>query len=214
VNKMSKSLGNAIGIHEPPLEMYGKVMSISDEMMWRYYELLTDVRSDQIEQMKADAASGKQHPMALKKELARSIVADFHSADASTKAAEDWAKQFQKDLVPEDLEFVEIRSTDVKPIRSTDVMPTGRGGAAVRVIGGIGQPAETELVRIDKLIRLAGLAASNTEAAGMVKQGAVNIGDEKIDQSEVLVMIPAGKEVPLRVGRKMKKIRVISDGGR
>ncbi len=59
INKMSKSLGNAIGIHEPPLEMYGKVMSISDEMMWRYYELLTDVRMDQIAGMKADAASGK-----------------------------------------------------------------------------------------------------------------------------------------------------------
>ncbi|MGA7058615.1 MAG: tyrosine--tRNA ligase, partial [Terriglobales bacterium] len=80
VNKMSKSLGNAIGIHEPPPEMYGKVMSISDEMMWRYYELLTDVRAEQIAAMKSDAASGKAHPMTLKKELARSIVADFHSA--------------------------------------------------------------------------------------------------------------------------------------
>ena len=109
VNKMSKSLGNAIGIHEPPLEMYGKVMSISDEMMWRYYELLTDVRVEHIAQMKADVASGKAHPMALKKELARAIVADFHSAEAASKAAEDWAKQFQKDQVPADLDFVEIR---------------------------------------------------------------------------------------------------------
>ena len=86
VNKMSKSLGNAIGIHEPPLEMYGKVMSISDPMMWRYYELLTDVRVEQIAAMQADATSGKAHPMALKKELARSIVADFHSTDAAARA--------------------------------------------------------------------------------------------------------------------------------
>src|SRR3989441_2455027 len=64
VNKMSKSLGNAIGIHEPPLEMYGKVMSISDEMMWRHYELLTDVRTEQIAAMKADAAGGEAHPLA------------------------------------------------------------------------------------------------------------------------------------------------------
>src|SRR6266403_3233077 len=113
VNKMSKSLGNAIGIHEPPLAMYGKVMSISDEMMWRYYELLTDVRMEQIETMKADAASGKAHPMALKKELARSIVADFHSAEAAAKSAEDWAKQFQKDDVPEDIEEVEVRIGEV-----------------------------------------------------------------------------------------------------
>src|SRR5215831_13754168 len=76
VNKMSKSLGNAIGIHELPLEMYGKVMSISDEMMWRYYELLTDRSSTAITQMKSNVASGKAHPMALKKELARTIVAD------------------------------------------------------------------------------------------------------------------------------------------
>src|SRR5271169_749882 len=120
VNKMSKSLGNAIGIHEPPLEMYGKIMSISDEMMWRYYELLTDVRTDQIAQMKADAAGGKAHPMALKKELARSIVADFHSAEAATKAADDWARQFQKDEVPEQLEVVDVPLKDVK---LRDVVP-------------------------------------------------------------------------------------------
>src|ERR1700682_1451494 len=113
VNKMSKSLGNAIGIHEPPLEMYGKVMSISDEMMWRYYELLTDVRAEQIDAMKADAASGKAHPMALKKELARGIVADFHSAEAAAKAGEDWAKQFQKDQVPEEIETVPVAFADV-----------------------------------------------------------------------------------------------------
>src|SRR5712692_4256114 len=137
VNKMSKSLGNAIGIHEPPLEMYGKVMSISDEMMWRYYELLTDVRVEQIAAMMADAGSGKAHPMALKKELARSIVADFHSAEAAAKAAEDWARQFQKDQAPEDAQRIAVEVSDV--------IPHGSGGAAVRVIGGIGQPADTAL---------------------------------------------------------------------
>src|SRR6202163_2794699 len=80
VQKMSKSLGNAIGIHEPPLEMYGKVMSISDEMMWRYYELLTDVLPIQIDVLKADAASGKAHPMRLKRDLASRIVRDFHGS--------------------------------------------------------------------------------------------------------------------------------------
>src|SRR6478672_5369158 len=67
VNKMSKSLGNAVGIHEPPLEMYGKIMSISDDMMWRYYELLTDVSSADIARMKRDVTSGAAHPMELKK---------------------------------------------------------------------------------------------------------------------------------------------------
>jgi tyrosyl-tRNA synthetase len=210
VNKMSKSLGNAIGIHESPLEMYGKIMSISDEMMWRYYELLTDVRVEQITAMKADAASGKAHPMALKKELARGIVADFHSADAATKAAEDWARQFQKGGVPEDLELIEI------PL--ADVVPLGSGGGAVRPIGGIEQPAELEVIRIDKLIRLAGLATSNTEAAGKQKQGAVSlvsIDGENIDtKREMVVMVPVNQDLVLRVGRRIKKIRVISDDER
>jgi tyrosyl-tRNA synthetase len=68
-------------------------------MMWRYYELLTDVQITEIEKMKREA-----HPMQAKKDLARKIVADFHSAEAGTKAGEDWAKQFQKDEVPEDVE--------------------------------------------------------------------------------------------------------------
>jgi tyrosyl-tRNA synthetase len=209
VNKMSKSLGNAIGIHEPPLEMYGKVMSISDEMMWRYYELLTDVRSDQIAAMKADAASGKAHPMTMKKELARSIVADFHSAEAAAKAAEDWAKQFQKDEVPEDLELVEIPLADVTP------QFQGSGGFNPRVIGGTEQSTQTDLVRIDKLVRLAGLAASNTEAAGKHKQGAVSIsinGDNIDLKRAMVVMVPVDQYLVLRVGRKMKRIRVIGDG--
>jgi len=111
VQKMSKSLGNAIGIHEPPLEMYGKVMSISDDMMWRYYELLTDVQVAEIKKMKSE-----KHPMQAKKELARRIVADFHSAEGAAKAGEEWAKQFQKNEVPEDVEevTVEIREQRVR----------------------------------------------------------------------------------------------------
>jgi tyrosyl-tRNA synthetase len=204
VQKMSKSLGNAIGIHEPPLEMYGKVMSISDGMMWRYYELLTDVQVAEIEKMKTG-----MHPMQAKKELARRIVADFHSAEAATKAGEDWAKQFQKDEVPEDLETVEIQLRDV--------VPQGSGGGAVRVVGGIEQPAETDLVRLDKLIRLAGLAASNTEAAAKQKQGAVSlirIDGEDIDtKRELVAFIPINQVLTLRVGRRMKKVRIIDPSG-
>jgi tyrosyl-tRNA synthetase len=103
VQKMSKSLGNAVGIQEPPLEMYGKLMSISDAMMWRYYELLTDVQLAEIEKMKAE-----MHPMDAKKALAHRIVADFHSADAAGKAGNDWAEQFQKGGVPEDIEEISV----------------------------------------------------------------------------------------------------------
>ena len=96
VQKMSKSLGNAIGIHEPAQEMYGKLMSISDELMWRYWLLLTDLRQSEIEQMRAEVSSGALHPMEAKKRLARTIVAGFHSEAAARKADEDWALQFQQ----------------------------------------------------------------------------------------------------------------------
>src|SRR5438309_4975951 len=109
VQKMSKSLGNAIGIHEPPLEMYGKIMSISDEMMWRYYELLTDIQVSDIQKMKREA-----HPMQAKKELARRIVADFHSAEGAAKAGEDWAKQFQRDEVPASAEQVSVKFAEIE----------------------------------------------------------------------------------------------------
>src|ERR1700690_1510674 len=101
VQKMSKSLGNAIGIQEPPIDMYIKIMGLSDEMMWRYYELLTDVQISEIEKMKRES-----HPMQAKKDLAARIVTDFHSVEAAVKASEDWAKQFQKGDVPDDAEEV------------------------------------------------------------------------------------------------------------
>src|SRR5690242_5325982 len=109
VQKMSKSYGNAVGIKEAPLEMYGKLMSVSDEMMWRYYELLTDVQITDIERMKRET-----HPIQAKKDLAARVVKDFHSAEAATNAAEDWAKQFQKGGVPEEIEQVDVAETSMR----------------------------------------------------------------------------------------------------
>ncbi|MGA2745915.1 MAG: tyrosine--tRNA ligase [Candidatus Sulfotelmatobacter sp.] len=194
VQKMSKSLGNAIGIHEPPLEMYGKIMSISDEMMWRYYELLTDVQVADIERMKRET-----HPMQAKKDLARRIVADFHSAEAATKAAEDWAKQFQKDAVPDDVETVQILLENVRAVEQ------GNGGST---------PLEDSVpVRIDKLLRYAGLATSNTEASGKVKEGAVAIDGQEIDRRVVWVRVRIGDVFVIRVGRRMKKVRILDPAG-
>jgi len=194
VQKMSKSLGNAIGIHEPPLEMYGKLMSISDEMMWRYYELLTDVQVAEISKLKQEA-----HPMQAKKDLARRIVADFHSAEAAAKAGEDWARQFQKDEVPEDVQSVTI-------LLGT-VLPEGFGHGAVKDISNF--DPDSCSVRLDKLIRQAGLAASNTEAATKIKNGAVNIDGHGISARNVVINAPLNRDIVLRVGRRMKKVRII-----
>jgi tyrosyl-tRNA synthetase len=205
VQKMSKSFGNAIGITDPPLEMYGKIMSISDEMMWRYYELLTDVQVADIEKMKREA-----HPMQAKKDLAQRIVADFHSAEAGAKAGEDWAKLFQKDEVPEEVEIIEVQADT---IRLGNVIPDEkRSGGATREIKIVDTSAVTDAfpyqLRIDKLIRQAGLASSNTEAAGMIKRGAVSIGGESILPNEVRVAAPIGGIFLLRVGRRMKKVKL------
>src|SRR6195952_3862835 len=108
VQKMSKSLGNAIGIQEPAGEMYGKLMSISDELMWRYWTFLTDVPQSQIEALRAQVESGEVHPMRVKKDLADSITAGFHSAEAAAHAAEGWSTQFQQKGVAEDLATISV----------------------------------------------------------------------------------------------------------
>jgi tyrosyl-tRNA synthetase len=198
VNKMSKSLGNAIGIHETPLEMYGKVMSISDEMMWRYYELLTDVRVEQIAAMKADAASGKAHPMALKKELARSIVADFHSADEAAKAGEDWARLRQKELstdaLPDNLEEVRV---SYETIRSNDAPDPGTDSVIV--------------IRLDRLLAICGLADSVTDAGRKLKAKSVELLPQDKDRGEMysapnlpIVFRGFPTKLILRVGKKVK----------
>ncbi|CAN5882128.1 tyrosine--tRNA ligase [soil metagenome] len=102
VQKMSKSLGNYIGINEPPAEIFGKVMSISDDLMWRYYELLTDESMERIEDMKASAKSGESNPKYFKVELAKSIISDFHSDEAAAAAEEEFKKIFvSKDAPPD-----------------------------------------------------------------------------------------------------------------
>lgn len=187
VQKMSKSLGNAIGIQEPPLEIYGKLMSISDELMWRYYELLTDVQVADIEKMKREA-----HPMEAKKDLARRIVTDFHSADAAAKAAEDWAKQFQLQQTPEGIEQAQVNYEDI----------------AAGWTPGQAIPPGTP-VKVDKLVQKAGLAASVTEASKKRSERAI-----KIDNVVVIdAVYPIGgqtlpKVVTLQLGRKLKQVSI------
>jgi tyrosyl-tRNA synthetase len=180
VQKMSKSLGNAIGIQEPPLEMYGKVMSISDAMMWRYYELLTDVQLREIEKMKTES-----HPMESKKDLARRIVTDFHSSEAATKAGEDWAKQFQKGALPEDVEQISVPFADV-------ATKDGDG------------------IRADRLLVQAGLASSASEATRKIKENAVRVNGEPLSGAVInIAPDPAGSmSMTVQLGRKIKKVTI------
>jgi tyrosyl-tRNA synthetase len=102
VNKMSKSLGNYIGITEAPKEMFGKVMSISDPLMVRYFELLTDLPDEDLAKIKTDLASGKAHPRETKAQLARTIIARYHSQAAAQEASDAFDRQFKEKKIPED----------------------------------------------------------------------------------------------------------------
>jgi len=104
VQKMSKSLGNYIGINEPPQEIFGKVMSISDELMWRYYELCTNLTPVEIAALRESANDGRANPRDIKADLAKSIVADFHSEAEARKAEEEFNAMFRNKQAPEDVE--------------------------------------------------------------------------------------------------------------
>ncbi|HMK28467.1 MAG TPA: tyrosine--tRNA ligase [Terriglobales bacterium] len=209
VQKMSKSYDNYIGITEPPLEMYGKVMSISDQLMWRYYELLTDVSTAEIGKMQSQAQSGAVNPMQYKKELARRIVADFHGREAAQRAAEDWAKQFQRDEVPEEVEEVYFKflekaegKSDVMFVDSSKVSHEQLSGAVT-----FGGP-KYHSVRLDKLLVLAGMADSATDGQRKLKAGAVRINGD-VQESPLVLVDRLPYKFIVRVGKKMKRAVIL-----
>jgi tyrosyl-tRNA synthetase len=189
VQKMSKSYGNAIGITEAPLEMYGKLMSVSDDMMWRYYELLTDVQMTEIERMKREA-----HPMQAKKDLAARIVRDFHSADGARQAVEDWARQFQKDEAPASVEEITLPEAAV-------LVDSSNGDDSGAAKGG------SYRLRVDKLLKEAGLVSSRTEAERKIKEGAVSINGELVVGP--VVDLTGADGMLVRVGKRVKRVRLV-----
>jgi len=206
VQKMSKSLGNAVGITEPPLEMYGKIMSVSDEMMWRYYELLTDAQIPEIEQMKRQT-----HPMQAKKDLARRIVTDFHSAHAAAQAAEDWATQFQKREIPTNVSKVTVKLNRVTAGGAARPSDGGNNSFPLWQVqqgqdGGL-DSAGPQAVRLDKLLVEAGFVDSRNEAARKIRERAVRVLDRVIDVPVISVIVPC--DLPTILGRQTKIVSIV-----
>jgi len=121
VQKMSKSLGNYIGINEDPNDQFGKVMSVSDELMFRYYELLTDIPLAEVQTLRREITSGKRHPMEIKGDLAVRIITDYHGAAAANAAREEFNRVFRKREIPEDIETKEL-SLGSGPMRITKLL--------------------------------------------------------------------------------------------
>lgn len=168
VQKMSKSLGNYIGIDESPKEIFGKLMSISDALMWQYIDLLSFKNLDEIAQMKNAVRDGT-NPMLIKKSFAQEIVARFHSEAASEQAREGFENQFKKGELPDDIPDV--------------IVEVGADGLAIA-----------------NILKEANLTASTSEALRMLKQGAVKIDGEKMEDKNKVIM--AGETHIMQVGKR------------
>jgi len=153
VQKMSKSLNNYVGITDAPNDMFGKIMSISDDLMWRYYDLLSFKPLEEIAQLKEGVANGA-NPRDVKIALAREIIARFHSEDAAEAAYQDFVQRFQKNAIPDEMPEVSISLTD-------------------------------EGLGIANVLKEAGLVASTSDAMRMIKQGAVKIDGDKVEDSRL-----------------------------
>jgi len=182
VQKMSKSLNNAIGINEPPAEMYGKLMSISDDLMWKYWVFLTDLKQSEVDALKAEVSAGTLHPMETKKRLARTIVAGFHGEPAAQAANENWARMFQQKETAEDLEEVAIAYVDVAGPDSSEA---------------------PNQIRLPKLLVQLGLAASGAEANRKIAERAVKLDSEPATNALItLSALPA--RLVVRLGKRAK----------
>ena len=157
VEKMSKSAGNYVGITEPPDEMFGKLMSISDTLMWGYYELLTDLSLAEIERLRARVGAGDLHPKRAKQELGRRIVTDFHSADAAAAAEREFEQRFSGRALPSELEERPV-TVPAAGSRLTAVMVevgfAESNSAATRLIGQGSVRVDGERV-LDRTVRCA-----------------------------------------------------------
>ncbi len=160
VQKMSKSLGNYVGINEPPQEMFGKLMSISDELMWRYYLLLTDLTPAEVEDLKKGVASGKKHPFEAKKALARRIITDFHGSDEAAQAQASFETKYRDKGIDPDA-----------PSATAEILEAGQ--FSVRA----GSPERVFLVgsRLDDWLVSLELCRSKREAQRLIKAGAVSL---------------------------------------
>ncbi len=178
--KMSKSLGNYIGITEAPDVMFRKIMQISDGLMFRYYELLTDFSMEEISALQERIAKGDLHPMTAKMELGRMIVTDFHSATDAGRAAEEFNRVVRKKETPNNIPVVSL--------------PEGVRGA-------------NGSINVEKLIARTGLVESVTEASRKRKAGAVEINGERV--TELFVPV-TGDELLIQVGKTWRRVKVSS----
>jgi tyrosyl-tRNA synthetase len=172
VDKMSKSKGNYIGINEAPSEMFGKAMSMPDELITRYFELLTDISLEELNKIKEGLANGDLHPMKMKKKVAREIINKYYDEDTAHAAQEEFERVFKEGDTPDEIPEVELATSDL----------------------------EDGKLWIVKLVAATGLVDSNSEARRMIKQGAVSIDDKRYDKMNLDIEVKDG--MVIKVGKR------------
>lgn len=181
VNKMSKSLDNYISVIDTPKDMFGKTMRISDDLMYRWYELLTDINAHQLSQLKTDVAEKRKHPRDVKVDLAKFLIRRFHSEAAAQAAEDEFNRIFVDKGLPDEVpEFV---------IAKFEVPAEGMGITALMV--------------------KAGLATSNSEANRLIQGGGVQIDNQKISDIKLKLSSELNNGVIIRAGKK-KFVKVIA----
>ena len=198
--KMSKSLGNYVGITEPPQEMFGKLMSIPDELMWNYYELATDRTEKEIAGLKSEVTSGKLHPMDAKMKLAEEVVSVFHGAQAGRKAADNFQRVFRDRQAPAEMKEVRIK-------RVLGGVTIDREATA-NVFGQITIPLSSGLVKWSKLLADLQEVGSTSEAERIIKQNGFEINGQTATDPAAKVNVDQPGSYEVRVGKK-KFLRVI-----
>jgi len=142
VNKMSKSLGNYIGINEPADEIFGKIMSVSDELMIRYYELLSDMSLSDLDSLRSRVKDGSLHPMEAKKQLGREMVARYHGTSAAAQAEENFTKRFRDNQTPDEMPEIilgmdEGKALLCKVLAQSDLVKSNSEGRRAVQQGGV-----------------------------------------------------------------------------
>jgi tyrosyl-tRNA synthetase len=193
--KMSKSLGNYIGITDAPGDMFGKIMSISDELMWSYYELLTDFTEPVIVRLREEVRTGVLHPKKAKVQLAHTIVAGFHGEDAAKKAADEFERVFSERQAPE-----QMTELTVERRTATLAFLIRRGKDSKSSVALSTQLGDRE--KLTKLLVLVGEVTSKSEADRLVKQKAVEINDQVIADVGYDVSLARGATYIVRIGKK------------
>jgi tyrosyl-tRNA synthetase len=198
--KMSKSLGNYIGITEPPADMFGKIMSIPDDLMWSYYELTTDRTPQQIAALKQEVSSGALHPMDAKMRLAEEIVSGFHGPDPARKAADNFQRVFRDRQAPEEMKEIRITRVPGGAIASYPGSQNVKNQIAMNF------PSTQE--KWSKVLAMLGEVQSASEAERIIKQRGFEIDGATIQDATCKLDFDQIGTYKVRVGKK-KFLRIV-----